>query len=360
MANDLGNNSTTGDVSIDKFVLIKSLGEGVFGKVYLARKQGGKDNGCYYALKQINKSGKYKTKQQMQEFLLREKRILEAVRNAPFLPTLHYAFQSTEAAFLVLDLALGGDLFDVLEDCQYLTQDQTCLVMAQVMVALRTLHDLGVIHRDIKLENILVDQSGNIMISDFGLSSISHPGKFHHTFCGTPGYMAPEVLRRSSAGYTAAIDFWAVGILGFELLTGYRPFDLSSEGNEKKTIQNILSQEPEIPEYLYLDTKYILKSLLSKDPHHRIGGIEADFNEVQVHPFFKSIDWVNIPPPLADWDRLESNTICDQKECVSEIRQVFPGSLPELLPGFDNVASMHKGPVMSTNSLASIAGKNIR
>ncbi|XP_063238483.1 ribosomal protein S6 kinase beta-2-like [Bacillus rossius redtenbacheri] len=154
-----------------------------------------------------------------------------------------------QSAFFVVDHAAGGDLTAVLEDLGFLPEAQARLVLAQLFTALDTLHSLGVIHRDVKADNVLVDGEGHVVLADYGLCSepVEEGCLVRRTFCGTVEYMAPEVLQRTPPGYTAAVDFWGAGVLGFELLTGILPFDPKNKGDRRKTMHKIINKEPQYP-----------------------------------------------------------------------------------------------------------------
>ncbi|XP_063239085.1 ribosomal protein S6 kinase beta-2-like [Bacillus rossius redtenbacheri] len=325
------------DGSGESFEVLDELRRGVFSTVHLVRKVGGEDDGRSYAVKVLRKGPHHQTQEALSRSFLKERRVLEAVVEAPFLLHLHYA----------------GDLTAVLEDLGFLPEDQARLVLAQLFTALHTLHSLGMMHRDVKAGNVLVDGEGNVVLADYGLCS--EPAEegclVRRTFCGTIEYLAPEVLLRTPPGYTAAVDFWSAGVLGFELLTGSLPFDPEDEGDRKKIVMNIINQEPQYPPYLSPEAADLLRRLLSKMPHQRLGGQTADRAEVIAHYFFRGLDWTELPPPFAKIDEPEWATSSSEDEDSSEDGEVAEEE--GYLPGFDLAPSNYKHSSSSVVSSAS-------
>ncbi|XP_022828431.1 ribosomal protein S6 kinase beta-like, partial [Spodoptera litura] len=188
-------------VDISYFDLLKVLGTGAYGKVFLVRKRCGIDEGKLYAMKVLKKASivqKLKTA----EHTRTERQVLEAVRACPFLVTLHYAFQTDAKLHLILDYVAGGELFTHLYQREHFSENEVRIYIAEIILALEQLHKLGIIYRDIKLENILLDAEGHIVLTDFGLSKEFCGGESRaYSFCGTIEYMAPEVVRSGSQGH---------------------------------------------------------------------------------------------------------------------------------------------------------------
>uniref|UniRef100_A0A336MEQ0 non-specific serine/threonine protein kinase n=1 Tax=Culicoides sonorensis TaxID=179676 RepID=A0A336MEQ0_CULSO len=222
-----------------------------------------------------------------------ERQVLEAVRKCPFLITMHYAFQTDSKLHLVLDYVNGGELFTHLYQREQFSEDEVRVYIAEIVLALEQLHKLGIIYRDIKLENILLDKDGHIVITDFGLSKELLPdtnGRAH-SFCGTIEYMAPEVVKNNSNGHDIAVDWWSVGVLTYELLTGASPFTIEGERNTQSEIsRRILRTEPPL-RGMGAEVKDFIEKLLVKDPRRRLGGNAADASELKSHPFFNRINW---------------------------------------------------------------------
>ncbi|KAK2582151.1 hypothetical protein KPH14_004511 [Odynerus spinipes] len=295
-------------VDMTHFDLLKVLGTGAYGKVFLVRKRTGADAGRLYAMKVLKKASIVQ-KKKTTEHTKTERQVLEAVRDSPFLVTLHYAFQTDAKLHLILDYVSGGELFTHLYQREHFTEDEVRIYIGEVILALEHLHKLGIIYRDIKLENILLDREGHIVLTDFGLSKEFLPHERDsnaraYSFCGTIEYMAPEVVRGGSAGHDIAVDWWSVGVLTYELLTGASPFTVEGEKNTQQEIsRRILKTEPPIPSHLNPTVRNFISRLLVKDPRQRLGGGPRDAKELKEHPFFRKA-----PPPFS-WEALEKRQI---------------------------------------------------
>ncbi|KAF3424458.1 hypothetical protein E2986_11532 [Frieseomelitta varia] len=279
-----------------------------YGKVFLVRKKTGADAGRLYAMKVLKKASIVQRKKTT-EHTKTERQVLEAVRDSPFLVTLHYAFQTEAKLHLILDYVNGGELFTHLYQRDHFTEDEVRIYIGEVILALEQLHNLGIIYRDIKLENILLDREGHIVLTDFGLSKEFLPHERDsnaraYSFCGTIEYMAPEVVRGGSTGHDIAVDWWSVGVLTYELLTGASPFTFEGEKNSQQEIsRRILKSEPPIPSYLSPITRDFIRRLLMKDPRQRLGGGPGDAKELKEHSFFKKA-----PAPFS-WEALKRREI---------------------------------------------------
>ncbi|XP_032678914.1 ribosomal protein S6 kinase alpha-5-like isoform X2 [Odontomachus brunneus] len=295
-------------VDMTHFDLLKVLGTGAYGKVFLVRKRTGNDAGKLYAMKVLKKAAIVQ-KKKTTEHTKTERQVLEAVRDSPFLVTLHYAFQTDAKLHLILDYVNGGELFTHLYLREQFPENEVRIYVGEIILALEHLHKLGIIYRDIKLENILLDREGHIVLTDFGLSKEFLPHERNgnaraYSFCGTIEYMAPEVVRGGIAGHDIAVDWWSVGVLTYELLTGSSPFTVEGESNSQQEIsRRILKTEPPMPDYLSPTVRDFINRLLVKDPRRRLGGGPQDANELKEHPFFK-----NAPLPFS-WEALEKRQI---------------------------------------------------
>ncbi|XP_063390336.1 ribosomal protein S6 kinase alpha-5-like [Cydia fagiglandana] len=279
-------------VDISHFDLLKVLGTGAYGKVFLVKKRCGVDEGKLYAMKVLKKASivqKLKTA----EHTRTERQVLEAVRECPFLVTLHYAFQTDSKLHLILDYVAGGELFTHLYQREHFYENEVRIYIAEIILALEQLHKLGIIYRDIKLENILLDAEGHIVLTDFGLSKEFCGGESRaYSFCGTIEYMAPEVVRSGSQGHDIAVDWWSVGVLTYELLTGASPFTVEGEKNTQQEItKRIVRCSYPVPTEVSPEVQDFIKKLLVKDPRRRLGGGESDADELKRHPFFQNLDW---------------------------------------------------------------------
>ncbi|XP_065082862.1 ribosomal protein S6 kinase 2 beta-like isoform X2 [Ochlerotatus camptorhynchus] len=265
-----------------QFELLKVLGEGSFGKVFLVRKIVGKDAGTLYAMKVLKKAT-LKVKDRVRS--TNERNILADVGNA-FIVKLHYAFQTPGKLYLILDFLRGGDLFTRLSKEVMFTEEDVKFYLAELALALNHLHSLGIIYRDLKPENILLDQDGHIALTDFGLSKQPLDGSKTYSFCGTVEYMAPEVVNRK--GHTFAADWWSFGVLMFEMLTGNLPFHGS---NRNDTMNQILKTKLGMPENLSPEAQSLLRALFKRNPQNRLGVGVNGIEDIKKHEFFTNVDW---------------------------------------------------------------------
>uniref|UniRef100_A0A3Q3JBG8 Ribosomal protein S6 kinase n=1 Tax=Monopterus albus TaxID=43700 RepID=A0A3Q3JBG8_MONAL len=245
-----------------QFQLLKVLGQGSYGKVFLVRKIRGVDRGQLYAMKVLKKAT-LKVRDRVRSKMERD--ILAEV-NHPFIVKLHYAFQTEGKLYLILDFLRGGDLFTRLSKEVMFTEEDVKFYLAELALALDHLHSLGIIYRDLKPENILLDEEGHIKITDFGLSkeAIDHD-KRAYSFCGTIEYMAPEVVNRR--GHTQSADWWSFGVLMFEMLTGSLPF----QGKDRKeTMALILKAKLGMPQFLSPEVQSLLRALFKRNPANRL------------------------------------------------------------------------------------------
>ncbi|GFQ93195.1 ribosomal protein S6 kinase alpha-3 [Trichonephila clavata] len=261
-----------------QFSLIKVLGQGSFGKVFLVRKLVGPDANTLYAMKVLKKAS-LKVKDRARTKYERD--ILVDVHH-PFIVKLHYAFQTEGKLYLILDFLKCGDLFSRLNKEVMFTEDDVKFYLAELVLALEHLHNLGIIYRDLKPENILLGEDGHICLTDFGLCKESLNNEKAFSFCGTVEYMAPEVVNRK--GHTTAADWWSFGVLMFEMLTGSLPFRSS---NKKETMNQILRARLQMPHYLSEPAQSLLRCLFKRNPENRL----ATSHEIRHHCFFTSISF---------------------------------------------------------------------
>ncbi|XP_043250460.1 ribosomal protein S6 kinase alpha-5-like isoform X1 [Colletes gigas] len=343
-------------VDMTHFDLLKVLGTGAYGKVFLVRKRTGTDAGRLYAMKVLKKASIVQ-KKKTTEHTKTERQVLEAVRDSPFLVTLHYAFQTDAKLHLILDYVSGGELFTHLYQREHFTEDEVRIYIGEVILALEHLHKLGIIYRDIKLENILLDREGHIVLTDFGLSKEFLPHERDsnaraYSFCGTIEYMAPEVVRGGSAGHDIAVDWWSVGVLTYELLTGASPFTVEGEKNTQQDIsRRILKTDPPIPSHLSPTVQDFILRLLVKDPRQRLGGGPDDARELKEHSFFRKasppFNWQTlerrqIPPPFVPRiaHELDTSNFSDEftKMIAADSPAVVPPNYDKIFRGYSYVA----------------------
>ncbi|XP_049684836.1 ribosomal protein S6 kinase alpha-5 isoform X3 [Accipiter gentilis] len=293
---ELRNANLTGHaekVGIENFELLKVLGTGAYGKVFLVRKVSGHDAGKLYAMKVLKKATIVQ-KAKTTEHTRTERQVLEHIRQSPFLVTLHYAFQTDTKLHLILDYINGGELFTHLSHRERFSESEVQIYIGEIVLALEHLHKLGIIYRDIKLENILLDSDGHVVLTDFGLSKefLTDENERAYSFCGTIEYMAPDIVRGGDTGHDKAVDWWSVGVLMYELLTGASPFTVDGEKNSQAEIsRRILKSEPPYPQEMSALSKDIIQRLLMKDPKKRLGCGPTDADEIKQHPFFQNMNW---------------------------------------------------------------------
>uniref|UniRef100_A0A1A7WA14 protein kinase C n=1 Tax=Iconisemion striatum TaxID=60296 RepID=A0A1A7WA14_9TELE len=268
---------------MDDFTFISVLGRGHFGKVLLAEF---KTTGRLYAIKALKKRD-IVTRDEV-DSLMSEKRIFEMINASrhPFMVNLHGCFQTSDHVCFVMEYLAGGDLMIHIHNDVF-SEAQTRFYSACVLLALEFLHLNKIIYRDLKLDNLLMDADGFVKITDFGLckEGMGH-GDQTSTFCGTPEFLAPEVL--TDDNYTRAVDWWGLGVLVYEMLVGESPFPGE---DEEEVFDSIVNDDVQYPTCLPPDAVSIMQKLLKKNPLKRLGAGERDANEVKGEKFFQTIDW---------------------------------------------------------------------
>ncbi|KAK9466172.1 kinase-like domain-containing protein [Lipomyces arxii] len=265
------------------FEYIKVLGRGSYGKVLLVRE---KSTGRLYAQKQLKKASISIYKKTVEQ-TKSERAVLESLRH-PFIVKLFYALQDQHKLYLILEYAQGGELFSHLAMEKLLSESVASFYAAELVLALAHLHNnVGVVYRDLKPENCLLDARGHLVLTDFGLSKVADDSGTFKTFLGTPEYMAPEVLL--GLPYDFAVDWWSLGALTYDLLTGAPPF---TGNNYKKVIEKIQKTKLALPYYLSAEAKDLVGRLLTKDPKERLGSnMPNDLATIKNHRFFRNINW---------------------------------------------------------------------
>ncbi|KAF1987186.1 kinase-like protein [Aulographum hederae CBS 113979] len=329
------------------FETLKVLGKGSFGKVMLVRQNG---SGRLFAQKQLRKAT-LTVHKKLVERTKTERSILESVNRHPFVVKLFYAFQDHEKLYLILEYASGGELFHHLSIDHMFPEETASFYLAEVVLALYHLHKtLGVVYRDLKPENCLLDAEGHLLLTDFGLSKVSLDENDRcNSVLGTVGYMAPEIIQGKE--YSFAVDWWSLGVLGCDLLTGSVPFPGTNPGR----VQNdVVKKKLQLPYYLSPDAKDFLTRLLNKDPRKRLGSnMPRDFQTIKQHRFFRKLDWKKLEkrelvPPIQPFvgnpeDALNfSNEFTEM--ALSQIaldadEDVEMGAAPDPFGGFSYVAS---------------------
>ncbi|KAK4152833.1 hypothetical protein C8A00DRAFT_44176 [Chaetomidium leptoderma] len=270
---------TKGKYSLGDFDLLRTLGTGSFGRVHLVQSQ---HNHRFYAIKVLKKAQVVKMKQI--EHTNDERKMLGEVKH-PFLITLWGTFQDPRNLYMVMDFVEGGELFSLLRRSGRFPNPVAKFYAAEVTLALEYLHSRNIIYRDLKPENLLLDRHGHLKITDFGFAK-RVPDKTW-TLCGTPDYLAPEVV--SNKGYNKSVDWWSLGILIYEMLCGYTPF--WDSGSPMKIYENILRGKVKYPAYVNPDAQNLLERLITADLTKRLGNLYGGSQDVKNHPWFAEVTW---------------------------------------------------------------------
>ncbi|XP_066466619.1 serine/threonine-protein kinase N3 [Tiliqua scincoides] len=315
-------------VQLEDFCCIAVLGRGHFGKVLLAQYRA---TGKLYAIKALKKHD-IVSRDEM-DSLNCEKRIFEVINTSghPFLVNMFACFQTPSHACFVMEYTSGGDLMMRIHTDVF-PEHVARFYAACVVLGLQFLHDKKIIYRDLKLDNLLLDARGFVKIADFGLCKEGMGfGDRTSTFCGTPEFLAPEVLTDPS--YTRAVDWWGLGVLIFEMLVGECPFP---GDNEEEVFDSIVNEEVRYPQFLSSETISIIRKLLRKCPDRRLGAGAGDAEEIKNQPFFKEIDWDalfarTVKPPFVPTLRDATDISNFDREFTSQKAILSPpGNVPAL------------------------------
>jgi serum/glucocorticoid-regulated kinase 2 len=252
-------------------------------QVVLCQKRVGKERGALFAMKILRKQ--HLVKRRQIERTRTERKVLSVVDH-PFIMKLHYAFQTEDKLYLVLDYCPGGELFFHLSRFRRFPERVARFYAAELLLAIGHLHKRGIIYRDLKPENVLLDAEGHVKLGDFGLAKagIRHPCEGAVSMCGTPEYMAPEVLNQSGHGF--CVDYWGLGMLVYEMMTGLPPWYTTDRA---KLFRRLKTAPLDIPSYFTSHSASCVTQLLERDPRRRLGvsGIRMSME----HEFFRSINW---------------------------------------------------------------------
>jgi len=321
-------------VVLEDFELLKVIGKGSFGKVLQVKK---KDTKKIYAMKVLNKN--MIVQRQELEHAKAEKSVLQKLVH-PFLVNLNYSFQTPDKLYFVMDYVNGGELFFHLQKDRKFPEERARFYLAEIACGLEYLHANGVIYRDLKPENLLLTSDGHICMTDFGLAKegLLCDNDRTSTFCGTPEYLAPEVL--DGQKYGKPVDWWSFGTLMYEMLTGLPPFYCE---DVQKMYQKIMSAQLNIPSSFSPEAKSLVEKLLERSPDTRL----SDPVQVRAHGWFKPIDWERLmnkelTPPYKPEIKNESSTEMVDKCFLEEPVQLSltdPSQLENLpdLPDFTYV-----------------------
>ncbi|XP_066297520.1 protein kinase C iota type-like isoform X13 [Branchiostoma lanceolatum] len=362
----VGREATSGGsdqhIGLDEFDLMRVIGRGSYAKVLMVRLR---KTQRIYAMKVVKKE--LVNDDEDIDWVQTEKHVFETASNHPFLVGLHSCFQTESRLFFVIEFVNGGDLMFHMQRQRKLPEDHARFYAAEISCALNFLHERGIVYRDLKLDNVLLDSDGHVKLTDYGMCKEGlHPGDTTSTFCGTPNYIAPEILRGED--YGSSVDWWALGVLLFEMLAGRSPFDIvgNTENPDQHTedylfqadhnksgefavpgeqsvediFEVILEKTIRIPRSLSVRAASALKGFLNKNPAERLGCAPVTgFSDIQHHTFFKPIDWDalearQVSPPFKPSIDSEGGVENFDQQFTSEPVQLTPDD-PRMLDKID-------------------------
>lgn len=287
---------------LSDFDVLDTIGTGTFGRVRLCRN---KTSGKFYALKILKKAEIVRLKQV--EHTISEKDILSTIDSHPFLVQLYKTFQDELYLYMIFEYVIGGEIFSHLRKAGKFPNDVAKFYIAEIVLAIEYLHTLDIVYRDLKPENLLLDKSGHIKITDFGFAKRVADRTW--TLCGTPEYLAPEIIL--SKGHGKDVDWWALGILCYEMLVGYPPF---FDESPFRIYEKILEGRIDFPRFMDPLAKDLICKLLTHDKSQRLGSRKTSGAEdVRKHPWFTGVDWLalynkSIMAPIPVKQRFEGDT----------------------------------------------------
>ncbi|XP_059622326.1 cAMP-dependent protein kinase catalytic subunit 3 [Phlebotomus argentipes] len=288
------------EYTLDDFQMIKTIGTGTFGRVCLCRD---KTDNSYCAMKILAMCDVIRLKQV--EHVKNEKNILAEIHH-PFVVNLKWYTKDNTSLYMLFEYVCGGELFTYLRNAGKFNNSTANFYACEIVMALEYLHSLSIVYRDLKPENLLLDRDGHLKITDFGFAKKLKDRTW--TLCGTPEYLAPEILQ--SKGHNKAVDWWALGVLIYEMLVGYPPF---YDDNPLGIYEKILSGKVEWPRQMDAVAKDLVKKLLVLDRTKRMGNMKNGSDDVKRHRWFKHLDWTDVynrklKPPIVPQVRFDGDT----------------------------------------------------
>ena len=271
-------------ITPSSFICLAQLGKGSFGEVYLVQKINTQEKFAMKVLRKERIMG-----QNLLKYAIAERNVL-SLSNHPFIVKLNFAFQTSSKLFLILEYCPNGDLAKHLLFEKRFTEERAKFYICEVLLALENLHQRDIIFRDLKPDNVVLDEDGNCKLTDFGLSKEGvNENQYAKSFCGSIAYLAPEMLKKQ--GHGKAVDWYLLGVLFYEMLVGITPFFTT---RKEDIFHNIEFGELKIPEFVSEGAASLLRGLLQKDPNKRLGGSIKDAQEIKEHPYFKDVNWDDV------------------------------------------------------------------
>ena len=325
------------------FDKLKVLGKGSFGEVLLVKLRA---NGKYYAMKILIKK---QVKLRHQEVHTKAERDLMVKINCPFIVNIKFAFQDNEKLYIITEFMQGGEMFFHLHKERRFSNEKTKFYVIEMILAIEFLHKNKMLYRDLKPENIMVDASGHIKLTDFGLSKmVSKPKEKAFTICGTPQYLAPEIL--SDEGYDSSVDWWSLGCVMYEMLVGKAPFRIPKGAYLSA---EIYKQRITLPEFVTPEARDLISQLLVPNPKKRLGYGTEDATKIKANHYFDGINWEDawnqkLTPPFVPELKNETDlTYFDKMFTNEKIEESEVSGIPESIVG-----SEYKGFTYVTDSVS--------